>query len=81
MEQVVGSYFDQLGLGKIRGRQDLIATSVAHFTQVKETGAASHRVKMESGETDHPFCQVGNTSQESEIELVELESSDEEMND
>ena len=80
LEQAVGSYFDQLGMGKIRGRQDLIATSVAHFTQVKATGTASHRVKLESEEAD-PFHQRGDTSQESEIELVQLESSDEEMRD
>ena len=77
LEQVVGSYFDKLGMGKIRGRQDLIATSVAHFRQVKETGVASHHVKLESGEADPIHRETA--SQESEIELIQLESSDEEM--
>ena len=72
LEQEVGSYFDKVGMGKIRGRPDLISTIVSHF---RETSSAD--VKLEHFEAD--TLSKGNGSQFEEIELVQLDSSDEEM--
>ena len=75
LEQEVGSYFDKLGMGKIRGRPHLISTIVSHFRLIRET--SSEEVKFEHFETD--TLSKGNGSQFEEIELVQLDSSDEEM--